>query len=156
MVDGMLKLTTEGQPEAEMIPRSQTLFAYERAEATIEFKMNPQGKVTGAVHIQNGEEHELERLAPYQPSQEVLESYAGKYLCDELETFYTLEMQDSTLMLLIRNVKEIKLSCIKEDVYKGDVFFIGELAFERDEAGRLTGFTVSNGRTRGIQFNKLN
>jgi CubicO group peptidase (beta-lactamase class C family) len=156
MVDGLLKLTTEGQPEAEMIPQSQTLFSYEGIEATIEFKMDPQGKVTGAVHIQNGEEVELERLAPYEPSQEVLESYAGKYLSDELETFYTLEVQDSTLMLLIRNVKEIKLSSIKEDVYKGDVFFIGELAFLRDKAGRLTGFTVSNGRTKGIQFDKLN
>ena len=57
-------------------------------------------------------------------------------------------------MLLIRNTKVIELSALKEDVYKGDVYFIGELAFEKDAAGKVTGFAASNGRTKGISFER--
>ena len=35
-----------------------------------------------------------------------------------------------------------------------DVYFIGELMFQRDNMGQLTGFTASNGRTKGIHFEK--
>ena len=48
----------------------------------------------------------------------------------------------------------IKLSVLKEDVYKGDVFFIGELAFVKDDAGTVIGFAASNGRTKGILFER--
>ncbi len=37
----------------------------------------------------------------------------------------------------------------------GDVFFIGQVEFARDKAGRVTSFDVSNGRTRGIRFDRL-
>ena len=58
------------------------------------------------------------------------------------------------MVLLIRNTAEIKLSVIKEDVYKGDTYFIGELVFVKDDAGSVTGFAASNGRTRGILFER--
>ena len=64
-------------------------------------------------------------------------------------------MHDSTLVVLIRNTEEIELSVIKEGVYKGDVFFIGELAFQKDPEGGVIGFTLANGRTRGIQFSRI-
>lgn len=153
--DDMLKLTTEGQPETAMIPLSQTRFSYEGVEAWIEFKMDETGKVTGAVHTQGGADHEMERVPPYDPGPEVLETYTGRYLSDELETFYTLELHDSTLVVLIRNTPEIELDALKVDLYKGNVYFLNEVKFIRDEAGAVTGFEASNGRTRGIRFDKL-
>ena len=153
--DDMLKLTTEGQPETAMIPLSQTRFSYEGVEALIEFRMDDAGKVTGAVHTQGGADYDMERVPPYDPGPEVLEAYTGRYLSDELETFYTLELRDSTLVVLLRNTPEVKLDALKVDQYKGDVYFLTDIKFTRDEAGKWTGFEASNGRTRGIRFDKL-
>lgn len=50
---------------------------------------------------------------------------------------------------------EVKLTPLEKDSFKGDVYFINELSFTRDERGKVIGFTVSNGRTRGILFEKI-
>ena len=81
--------------------------------------------------------------------------FEGKYLSKELETFYSLEVRDSTLMVLIRNTEEIKLSPLDEDSFNGDAFFLTKMDFLRDENGQVKSFTVSNGRTRGILFEKI-
>ncbi|MCK5068273.1 MAG: hypothetical protein KAR16_12575, partial [Bacteroidales bacterium] len=154
VVDGVMKMNMEGQPEAILTPLSQSEFKYEGVEATIEFKTNEQGEVTGAVHSQGGQDYELEAIPPYEASLEELQAYTGRYFSKELDVFYNLELHDSTLVLLIRNTKEIELSVVKEDVYKGDIFFIGELAFVKDESGSVTGFSASNGRTKGIGFER--
>lgn len=152
--DGTLKMSMEGQPQSTLTPLSQTEFKYEGVEATVEFISNSQGEVTGAVHSLGGQKYELDVLPPYEPTVEELQAFTGRYFSKELDVFYKLELQDSTLMLRIRNTKKIELSALKENVYKGDVFFIGELAFQRDPSGRVSGFTVANGRTKGISFDK--
>jgi len=152
VVDGRLKMSTEGQPEVYLNPLSKAEFKYEGVEATIVFNTNDSGEVTGAVHSQGGQKFELERVAPYAPTVDELQALAGKYFSKELETFYTIELHDTTLVLLIRNTKEIELSALKKDHYKGDIYFIGELAFQRDNTGQVTGFTAANGRTKGIGF----
>lgn len=50
------------------------------------------------------------------------------------------------------DLEPIELSPVEEDTFSGDVFFIGEVAFMRGPDGAVTGFTVSNGRTKGVQF----
>jgi hypothetical protein len=148
-------MNIEGQPEATLTPLSMTEFKYEGGpEATVEFIKNQEGKVTGAVHSQGGQKFNLEAVPPYEPTVEELQAYAGRYFSKELDVFYNFELHDTALVLLIRNTKEIELSAVKEDVYKGDIYFIGELAFERNPAGMITGFAASNGRTRGIKFEK--
>lgn len=154
VVDGRLKMSMEGQPDVFLDPISESEFTYEGVEATVEFVRNEAGEVTMAVHSQGGQKFELERAAPYDPTTEELQELTGKYFSRELETFYTLELRDTTLTLLIRNTEEIELSAMKKDTYKGDIYFIGEVVFQRDERGQLSGFTASNGRTRGILFEK--
>jgi len=154
VVEGRLLSSMEGQADVFMTPLSQSEFKYEGVEATIVFNTDDLGKVTGAVHSQGGQEYKLEAIPPYEPSLEELQACTGNYFSKELAVFYKLVLQDSTLVLLIRNTPDIELSVIKEDVYKGDVFFIGELAFVKDDAGLVTGFTASNGRTRGIFFER--
>ena len=153
--DDVLKLTTEGQPETRMIPLSQTNFEYDGIPASIEFTIDEQGKVIGAVHTQGGNEIECERVPPYDPGPDVLLEYQGRYLSKELETFYTLELRDTTLVVLIRNTEPVKLDALKVDLYKGDVFFLNEVKFQRNEAGAVTGFEASNGRTKGIRFERF-
>lgn len=153
--DGVLKMNMDGQSEATLTPLSQSEFAYEGVEATILFKTNSHGKVTGAVHTQGGQDYNLKAVPPYEPGIEELEAFTGRYFSKELDVFYKLEIQDSTLVILIRNTPEIKLSAMKEDLYTGNVFFIGEVEFQRDRSGFVTGFKASNGRTKGIGFERL-
>jgi CubicO group peptidase (beta-lactamase class C family) len=154
VADGELTAHMEGQPEDILIPISESKFKIEGVEVTFEFVRNEQGAVDGAVITQGGMTFKLERLAPYTPTVEDLQQLTGKFFSKELETFYTVELHDTTLVLLIRNTEDIELSSIAKDKYKGDVFFIGELVFQRDNSGEVTGFTASNGRTRGIRFQK--
>lgn len=152
--NGVLKMNMEGQPEATLAPLSESEFKYDGADATLTFLTDDQGKVTGAVHSQGGAEYNLEAVPPYEPSMEELQTYTGRYFSKELDVFYRLEIQDSSLLLKIRNTEEIELSPIREDLYKGNVFFIGELEFLRDSRGSVSGFEVSNGRTAGIAFER--
>jgi len=152
--NGVLKMNMEGQPEATLAPLSESEFKYDGADATLTFLTDDQGKVTGAVHSQGGAEYKLEAVPPYEPSMEELQTYTGRYFSKELDVFYRLEIQDSSLLLKIRNTEEIELSPIREDLYKGNVFFIGELEFLRDSRGSVSGFEVSNGRTAGIAFER--
>ena len=39
--------------------------------------------------------------------------------------------------------------------FSSSVVFLNTIAFERTGNGRVTGFTVSNGRTKGIRFGKM-
>ncbi|MDF1576511.1 MAG: hypothetical protein P1P86_15090 [Bacteroidales bacterium] len=116
MADGVLKLTTEGQPGTRMVPITQTMFRYEGAEAWIEFKKDAAGRITGAVHTHDRNDLECERVPPYEPGPEILQEYQGKYLSRELETFYTLELRDSTLVVLIRNTRPVKLDALEADL----------------------------------------
>ncbi len=63
----------------------------------------------------------------------------GRCFSKELGVFYNLAIYDSTLVILIRNTPEIELSALKKDIYKGSV----------------TGLKASNGRTKGIGFERL-
>jgi hypothetical protein len=145
-------LVFQGQPNLEMIPRSDSVFDYKGVEATLAFHLDSTGNVAYAIHTQGETQYELVPVAPYEPSVAELMEFEGRYYSNELQTFYTLEVKDSTLTLMIRNTEEIELDPMEEDNFSGDVFFIDQMNFLRNDQGEVTGFTVSNGRTRGIRF----
>jgi hypothetical protein len=90
----------------------------------------------------------------YKPGPEVLQSYTGTYTSYELETFYTLELRDSTLVVLFLNGQVSKLDVLNVDLFKGDVYFLTEMKFIRNGEGKLSGFEVSNEHKKGVLFLK--
>ena len=75
---------------------------------------------------------------------------------EELETFYTLAIVDSALVAQHRRMDEdISLTPKREDAFTASAFFIRDVNFIRGEDGAVTGFTVSNGRTRDVLFEKM-
>ena len=153
--EGVLIFSAEGQPDLKMIPRTDSVFAYTGVDATVKFRVDAKGKVTGGVHYQGGMELEIVPFEPYRPGPDELSAYEGDYFSDELQTFYEIELKDTLLVLHIPNSEEIKLSPVEKDEFKGNVFFIGQMEFHRDDRGWVKGFEVSNGRTRNIRFEKL-
>jgi len=152
--NGKLIAYPTGQSALPLQPTSKATFAYDGIDATIVFKLNDDGKSVGALHKQGGKDYEMIKLPPFDPSLDDLKVYEGKYFCDELETFYTIVVKDTAMYAMHRNLKDITFSPIENDTFKGDVFFMNEVAFIRDSNGEVNAFSVSNGRTKGIYFKK--
>ena len=93
------------------------------------------------------------RLETWAPSAGELAEYEGRYFSDELETFYTVVTAETGLVIRHRRLDDIELEPKVRDSFSA-TFPISEVAFERDEAGNLTGMRVSNIRTRNILFTK--
>lgn len=78
-----------------------------------------------------------------------LTAYAGRFFSEELETWYSVIVRDSTLVLTHRKLGERPLATAGRDAFTvgGDV-----VLFTRDRRGRVTGFTLNGGRVRGVRF----
>ena len=152
--DGQLYISIEGQPEDKLVPQSDSVFIIPDADVSIEFNLDLKGKVSSVVLSQGGTDYEMFPYAPFNPEPSELKAYEGRYFSPELDMIYTLEARDTTLLLKLRNTEDVELSAIEEDSYRGDVFFISQVDFQRDGTGKVTSFTVSNGRTKGIRFDR--
>jgi CubicO group peptidase (beta-lactamase class C family) len=152
--DDKLMAYPTGQSALSLIPTSETTFSYTGIEATIVFSIDDDGKSIGALHTQGGTDYEMEKLPPFDPSLKELKVYEGKYFSEELETFYTIVVKDSAMYAVHKNLKDIKFSPVEDDTFSGDIFFMTEAAFKRDTEGQVNAFSVSNGRTKGVLFNK--
>lgn len=143
-----------GQPKFEIFPISDSTFKLTVVEASMTFHRESDGTVKSMTLHQNGN-NRATRLEddPQKLTIDEQAAFAGRYFSEELETFYTVVASDSGLVLSQRRLGDIKLAPSKVDVF-GSGFPVGEIAFTRDEEQRVNGFTVSNGRTRGVRFDK--
>lgn len=152
--DGALTAYPSGQSSLGLDPIAPDSLAYQGIEASIAFKADASGEFTQAIHYQGGSKITLNRLPGYQPEGELLNAFSGRYFSEELETFYEISVRDSLLIASHRNLEPIELSPVEEDSFTGDVFFMQEVTFRRGPDGRVIGFTVSNGRTMGMEFDR--
>ncbi|MEJ2162218.1 MAG: hypothetical protein P8X60_02560, partial [Robiginitalea sp.] len=153
--DGALTAYPAGQSSLGLEPLAPDSLAYQGVDASIAFKADTSGEYIRAIHYQGGNEMILDRLPDYQPAAEALQAFTGRYFSEELETFYEISVKDSILIASHRNMEPIELSAVEEDTFSGDVFFMGEVAFMRGPDGAVISFTVSNGRTKGVQFDRF-
>ena len=152
--EGSLISKVSGQSDLNLTAKTDSTFTYSGIDATALFKKDADGNVNLVIHSQGGEDYELERLPPYEASLSELTEYSGKYFSKELETFYTIKLKDSTLIAKLRNFEDIELNTAEKDNFSADAFFIQEMVFNRDEQGAINGFEISNGRTKGVSFEK--
>jgi CubicO group peptidase (beta-lactamase class C family) len=146
-----------GQPRIQIYPTSDSTFELRVVEASLSFHRTADDSVTGVTLHQGGANQHATRLAEdgpaaWKPDAEVLQEFAGRYLSDELETFYTLVVRGDTLVARQRRLDDIALSPAKEDAFDG-----GDLtwAFERDRNGEVIGFYLANGRSRDVRFGRV-
>jgi len=142
------------QPIVEIVPTSDSTFKYLVVEASITFHYNQDNQVESLTLHQHGD-YKARRLdrEPWKPSQKELQKYTGRYFSDEIETFYTLALEDSSLVLKNRRMQDLPLTPSKIDTFSA-AYPIAELIFMRNDTGELLGLKVSNGRTRGVEFDK--
>lgn len=144
-----LMLQVTGQPAAALVPTSDSTYTIPGVEASVTFHRDAEGEVNEMTLHQNGD-HIARRVEEAGPPVDVA-PLAGRYFSEELQTFYELTVEDGTLRIEHRRFDPVTLTHSKGDTFTG-TFPVGELTFERDESGEVTGFLVGNGRARDIQF----
>lgn len=149
--DGRLVAYPTGQPSLPLVATSDTSFTYEGINATVVFHAQAGKEVNQATHTQGGP-LKLDRLPPFELTTDQMSAYTGRYFCEELETFYTILLKEDKLVAELANSPDIELTATEPETFTGSTFFAAEVKFERDDAGKVTGFKLSNGRTKGIHF----
>lgn len=94
-----------------------------------------------------------ERVDPVPP--EGLASYAGRYYSDELETTWTLSVEDGVLTARHLMNDDVTLTPVLRDLFDGDAWFLSEVRFLRDAGGRVTGMLISASRIKDVRFRRL-
>lgn len=144
-----------GQPAFEIVPISPNGFKFIVVPATITFNLGESGKAESIMLHQNGD-HPAKRLEDegWKPDADSLASYTGRYFSDELETFYTIAMEDDQLVLQHRRFDDVQLKPDTEHKFTGG-FPVAIATFETDASGKATALIVENGRARGIRFERM-
>ena len=153
--DDTLLTQATGQQQIEIVPTSDSTFALVGVEASVTFHRNEEGEVNALTLHQNGD-HPANRLAEdaeeWKPDAEELEAFTGRFFSDEIETFYSISLDEDHLVLRQRRRDDADLTPGQEDEFSGGGL---EISFERDRNGQVIGFYMANTRTRGVRFQRV-
>jgi CubicO group peptidase (beta-lactamase class C family) len=89
---------------------------------------------------------------PFDPKSVKLNDYVGSYYSEELETRYSFEVKNDTLVSHHQRHNDFKLNPRSADTF--NMNFLGTVAFTRDGKGRVDGFKASSGRVRNLVFKR--
>ena len=98
----------------------------------------------------------FEKYEPVSLSNTTLEEkYAGHYYCKSLGIGYEVSVENAALKA--RNVKAepVVLQPIANEVFSGNQWYMGSIAFELDRNENVKGFYVKNDAIRNLWFEKL-
>ncbi len=141
-----------GQPEIDILATSDSTFTLSGVAADVTFHLNEDMTADSLTLHQNG--NHVARKIEWNLSADELNKYTGNYLSGEVETVYKLRVEEGALILKHYQMEPIELNPTREDEFSGE-FPLGSITFIKDNEGNYTGFTVSNGRTRGVLFEKI-
>ena len=83
-----------------------------------------------------------------------LPGYAGTYWSEELETQYTIVLKSGKLVADHTHHGEIALSPWGKDEFRSSTWFMPEVKFLRDPAGKVTAMVVGGGRVTAVRFTR--
>ncbi len=153
--DDQLFLQATGQPKFEIFPIGHEKFELRVVEAAVTFHRGDDGAYD-TLTLHQGGDHPANRLAdePWAPTEEELGAFAGRYFSEELETFYTLSINDEgELVLSHRRFDDVTLTPSKENTFTGG-FPVASAVFEIGDDGAPSALLVGNGRTRDVRFER--
>lgn len=142
-----------GQPEFGLKAISDSVFLLQGVDAKITFHLKDDGSANSITLHQNGN-HPAKRIH-WEPTTELMEEFTGTFYSEEIETVYKVALQEEGLALSTYQVTDqLELTPADEDSFSAS-FPLAEVKYLRDDKGEIHGFQVSNGRARGIYFEKM-
>lgn len=152
--DGKLFLAESEEEQLELAPRTENRFvlvvypvefAFDQATPAAPWRLSIRGPDEEKSEV-------FERVTQAQPKPEDLSSYAGPYVSEEIEPVYRIIVENGGLVLKRLKSKPQKLQPTLVDYFKGSS---GDLHFERDQSGRISGFVLNSGRIKNFRFRKM-
>ena len=146
-------LKTQATREAEfpMSARSDTSFWVESYNAPMTFQAVAGQPVR--LTYRGRTLPKLEETAVLSPTQ--LREFVGEYESEELKTVYRVELADTALVMKHRRHGTIRLTQAWRDDFSGSTGFTRSVEFQRDQSGRVVGFSVLiDERSRDVRFVK--
>ncbi|MBS3745074.1 MAG: serine hydrolase [Wenzhouxiangellaceae bacterium] len=148
--DGQLNVQGTNQPAIAVQATSPITFTAESVGARFEFHVADDGTVP-ALTLHQGQSLKAQRLPDEDTEAPILTDYVGRYYSPELETVYTLSVEDGALVLDHRRLRQLPLAPVQDDTFTG-AFPVVNVRFERGEDGAVTALYAGNGRTTDIKF----
>ena len=154
-VKGGKLIYSRGSSESELAPLGDNRFLMlgvpDRVE--ISFKSSRQGAPLQMFTSANGGRPIIhERVEPASYTSEQLARFAGTYYSEEIDSTYTISLQDNKLVLRRKNVDDAPLQLLFADTFSS--VGSGTLSFTRNNRNEISGFLVNTGRVRKLRFNK--
>ncbi len=150
-------LQLAGQAEWEITPvgPSSFLYAGSSGDLVITFNVSPGGSVETVSAPRLGDAPFF-RIAT-EPEALVLADFVGRYYSDELDTIYTVRVDDDGLIAVRpRGLPPVPLTHSAEGRFMGQYQTpIWSMVFERGADGAITGFTAESVRTSGVRFDRM-
>ena len=136
-----------------LTPTSDTTMRITTGPSTLVLQLE-KGQVTGIRQLPRGlREVVLRKQTSVTPSAALLAPYVGSYYSEELDVRYVLVASDSVLALKHRKFNGNAL--LRPEFVDGFSSSMGAtILFTRDAKKRITGFTLSDGRVRGVRFER--
>ncbi len=111
------------------------------------------GAVSGVTQLpRTTRELDFQREESFTPDRAALASYTGSFYSDELDVRYEITLEDSALVIHNRKLDDEKLTPAFRDAFT--VGFGATVQFQRDRTGKVTRFTITDGRVRGVRFDR--
>ncbi len=152
--DGKLFLAESEEERLELSPRSENRFLLGVFPVAFTFTQGATG-TPSHLSVQGPEQKEpdvFERVTEFQPTREQLNGYIGAYGSAEIEPIYRIVVENNSLVLKRLKSKPQKLQPTLIDHFDSPS---GDLHFQRNRAGMITGFLLNSGRTKNFSFTKL-
>ena len=98
----------------------------------------------------------FEKYEPLTFSETILEEkYTGHYYCKSLGVGYELQVENGALKATNVKTAPIVLQPIANEVFSGNQWYMGSIAFALDENKNAKGFYVKNDALRNLWFEKI-
>ncbi len=146
--DGHLMAQATAESKFLMTAVSEETFWVEAYGAAARFVQDSAGRVS---HLEY-RGIEATKVEPLTLGPNELAEYSGTYYSDELDTQYTIVVEDDRLIARHWENGDIPLHATREDEFRGEVWWLRLVEFNRDSDGQIVGLAVTNGRARNLRF----
>ncbi|NAS13985.1 serine hydrolase domain-containing protein [Poritiphilus flavus] len=147
-----LRYYRNANSESALMPLSEKEFKMINVSADVIIRFDDKEKRTMQVTVNDGDPSNFNAYQPVNYTNEALSGYEGRYFSKELDIFYSLELENDSLILYINDNKKSLLKPIVANLFTNDDY--GTFQFTSAPDGKPAGFTLAAGRVKNLKFEK--
>ena len=141
--------------QTPMTPVAEDQFDVKQVAAKVTFLKDESGKYSKMKVNMEGQEVIVNKLPDFDPAKVDLTEFTGDFFSPELNTTYSLLIDNGKLIARHFRTGDVKLTATKPDNFSGNQWYFSKIEFSRSQAGKVDGLKVTGGRVRNLKFTKV-